>query len=173
MKFVLVAITIIISVGCQRYPQDLGNDYALVRCNASDIAIFSIDEDDETRTQIYIKDTPQKHILTGRPVPPKIIAYGKEGNVVYGKIIRIPENENALKRYNFSSDFSGYFILNTSNRTCILGLSDKEWQDKLKNDNGIAKISMRELSKNGLLFISKNYSSSVPLSKNNDSIEQN
>ena len=123
--------------GCGKdYHVRLNNDYTLVRCNNDNIAIYYDGEENfnNTSRKVFIRETIQP-LSFGMIVPPKVSNYRISGGIVYGFVDHIKSNEKLLgigtSSPRYTDNFSGYFILDTENHVCILGLSKLEWYKKL------------------------------------------
>lgn len=114
MRLVTFVPMLIFLTGCWDYHVDLPNGYRLVRTNASSI-------------QIFTPSTPKRlSDFVGIVVPPKIVAIGCVGDIVYGIVEASPSSENA------ALTVPGYFVLDTRAGDVTLGLDKEGHLEKLK-----------------------------------------
>jgi hypothetical protein len=122
---VLVSFLPLLLAGCQNdYQRSLPNGYRLVRTNAYTIAIFPP------------KGQYLDYFQEGIAVPPKIVEYGVDHAIVFGRIELAP-----LSELDYMST-PGYFILDTRTPSVKLGMGIAEWTEVLKT-YGITTIKMK------------------------------
>ena len=96
------------------YEAQLPNGYHLVRTNSPTVFIWS-----------------PKGISTAMVVPPKIVEIGVHEALVAGRVEYSPDSDVPMEHA------AGYFILDTSNGEVDIGLSEEEFEKKLK-ERGLA-----------------------------------
>jgi hypothetical protein len=115
--------------GCGDYQVDLPNGYRLVRTNASSIQIFEPQSMEYRNSPAYHKRDTVRGNSTFHDsifVPPKIVAIGCVGDIVYGIVEASPSSENA------ALTVPGYFVLDTRAGDVTLGLDKAGYLKKLK-----------------------------------------
>ena len=113
MRLVTVVPMLIFLTGCGDYQIDLPNGYRLARTNAPSIQIFT------PRTPKRLSD------FVGVVVPPKIVAIGCVGDIVYGIVEASPGSDKAARTV------PGYFVLDTGTGDVTLGLDKAGYLEKL------------------------------------------
>ena len=137
MTVVLLASSSLLLSGCGDYETKLPNGYRLVRTNASSIQIFEpLDAGYRSSPAYRRRDTVNGNATfhDSIVVPPKIVAIGCVGDIVYGIVETSPDSENA------TLTVPGYFVLDTRTGDVALGLN-KESHLKRLNKLGIAHVA--------------------------------
>ena len=129
MTAVLLASSALLISGCGDYETKLPNGYRLVRTNASSIQIFEPSDAGYRSSPAYRRrDTVDGNATFHNSivVPPKIVAIGCVGDIVYGIVETSPDSENA------TLTVPGYFVLDTRTGDVALGLDKEGHLEKLK-----------------------------------------